>query len=390
MALSCIGRSIFIRQNKMVVRTLSSSKYLQSSSVDAKFETAKQQLNSFSNDPGNETKLKIYALFKQATVGKNTTDKPGALNFVGQYKWSAWTDLGDMSKDDAKQNYIDLVSELAKAEGSSVDAEPQQETETDAKVYGSGVLLVKTENQIMTVTMNRPERYNAITVDMYEGLIEILSDAANDDSVSIVVLTGAGKYFCSGNDLKNFAGITPANMKQVAMDSAVLLERYVAAYIDFPKPLIAAVNGPAIGIPVTQLGLFDAVYASDVATFQTPFSKIGQSPEACSSYIFPKLMGHAKACTLLLFNETYTASEAERLNLVTKVFPNANFQEDVRKEIEKMVKLPIKSLVYSKRLARDCEREMLHKVNKDECERLVERWTSEDCIKAVMGFLSKL
>ncbi|XP_039252427.2 enoyl-CoA delta isomerase 2-like [Styela clava] len=387
-----IGRNILLRQSKTIFRTFSSSMQLKSSSADTNFQTAKERLNTLGIQPENNTKLKMYALFKQATVGKNKTDKPEASNFAGQYKWSAWTELGDMTKDEAKQAYVDLVTDLEKAEvanKNSTNSNSQQELESSAKSYGSDGLLVNTENKIMTVTLNRPKRYNALTFDMYEGIIKILSDAANDDSVSIVTFTGTGKYFCSGNDLKNFSGITPANLKQKCLDTAAMLQRYAAAFIDFPKPLIAAVNGPAIGISVTQLGLFDAVYASDEATLQTPFTKIGQSPELCSTYIFPKIMGHSKACSMLLFNETCTALEAERLNLVTKVFPNASFRNDVRKEVERISQFPMKSLIYSKQLTRGCEREMLHKVNKAECERIAERWSSDDCMKAVMGFLAK-
>lgn len=85
--------------------------------ADQRFESAKTKLDSLSEDPGNETKLKMYALFKQATLGKNTTDKPGAFNFVAQAKWSAWNELGDMSQDEAKNSYADIVDDLASKEG---------------------------------------------------------------------------------------------------------------------------------------------------------------------------------------------------------------------------------------------------------------------------------
>lgn len=84
---------------------------------ELRFQTAKMTLNKLNNDPGNEIKLKMYSLFKQATEGKNTTKKPGMMNFVAQVKWSAWNDLGDMTKDEAKLAYADIVDELAASEG---------------------------------------------------------------------------------------------------------------------------------------------------------------------------------------------------------------------------------------------------------------------------------
>lgn len=88
-----------------------------STDPDFRFQNAKMTLNKLQNDPGNEVKLEMYSLFKQATEGKNTTKKPGAFNFVAQVKWSAWNDLGDMTKDEAKAAYADIVDDLAKAEG---------------------------------------------------------------------------------------------------------------------------------------------------------------------------------------------------------------------------------------------------------------------------------
>ena len=117
---------------------------------------------------------------------------------------------------------------------------------------------------------------------------------AEDDSVVVAVMTGSGDFYCSGNDLGNFMNITPDQLAEHAVQGGDLLERYVNAYIDFPKPLIGVINGPAVGVAVTVLGLFDAVYATQSATFHTPFSALGQSPEGCSSDLFPKILGPLK------------------------------------------------------------------------------------------------
>jgi len=348
--------------------------------ISEKFDKAKDQLNSLKNDPGNAVKLEMYALFKQAVNGENTTKKPSSLNFVGSAKWNAWKELSGMTQDEAKLKYVNIVEELLKAEGGEITEEVNESS--DSK-YNN--LVVTRQDNYTKILLNRPTRKNAITVEMYEEIILALNEAATDNS-ALTLVTGAGDYYCSGNDLSNFMTITPDKMHEVAKTSGDLLRRYISAYIDFPKPLIAAVNGPAIGVAVTVLGLFDTVYASNKATFATPFSRLGQSPEGCSSYTFPKIMGHSKACEMMLFNKSMTSQEALDCGLVTRLFEHENFQEEVNKQVKEMASLPVNSLIYSKALMRDHEKELLHKVNVAECDRLVERWPSEDCVNAVMKF----
>ena len=136
-------------------------------------------------------------------------------------------------------------------------------------------------------------------------------------------------------------------------------------------------------------GLFDIVLASSNATFHTPFPSLGQSPEGCSSYTFPKLMGHAKAVELLIYEKKITAVEAMERNIVNEVIEQSDFQRISQERLEFYASLPRKSLLYSKGLIRDKQREKLMAVNKEECERLVERWTSEECINAIMKFLTR-
>nr|CAB3240673.1 enoyl-CoA delta isomerase 2, mitochondrial [Phallusia mammillata] len=351
-----------------------------SAGLDGDFDAAKERLNTLTEEPGNDVKLRIYALFKQATIGENTSKKPGTFNFVGQAKWTAWSSLGKMTQDEAKSEYVKLVDELAGQEVADTT-----NTETSNSEYKN--LIVTQENKITTITLNRPTRKNALTVEMYEEIIVALNTAAKDSS-TIAVITGTGDYYCSGNDLENFKNINPSNMNQIATDSGDLLRRYVSAYIDFPKPLIAAINGPAIGVSVTVLGLFDVVFASDNATFSTPFSSLGQSPEGCASYTFPKIMGHAKACEMIMFNKKIDAQEALSSGLVTKVFPQDSFQTSVASALKEIVDLPAKSLLYSKALMRGPELEQLHKTNIAECDRLIERWQSDDCANAIMKFFA--
>ncbi|XP_033494864.1 enoyl-CoA delta isomerase 2 [Epinephelus lanceolatus] len=346
------------------------------------FEQAKNKLSTLKNDPGNEVKLKIYALFKQATQGPCITPKPGMLDFVNKVKWDAWKSLGSISQDEARQQYCDLIGSLVAAEGGS-------SAQVAAQLAGSRTtyetLLVTTVDDITTIKLNRPTKKNAITTEMYNEIIAALQQAAKDDSV-ITVFTGTGDFYCSGNDLSNFTNIPAGGVEAMAKQGGELLRKYVKAYIDFPKPLVAVVNGPAVGISVTVMGLFDLVYATERATFHTPFSQLGQSAEGCSSYTFPKIMGNAKATEMLLFNKKLTAVQACELGLVTEVFPDSSFQSEVWTRLKEYAKLPRNSLAFSKQLIRSLEKEHLHAVNDAEVERLVERWTSDECFNAVMSF----
>ncbi|XP_077952555.1 enoyl-CoA delta isomerase 2 isoform X2 [Gasterosteus aculeatus] len=350
--------------------------------TEEQFEQARSRMSSLKKDPGNDVKLQIYALFKQATQGPCNTPKPGMLDFVNKVKWEAWRSLGSVPQDEARQKYCDLIGSLVAAEGGSAAQEA-------AVPAGSGptyeTLLVTTEDDITTIKLNRPAKKNAITTEMYNDIIEALNQAAKDDSV-LTVFTGAGDFYCSGNDLSNFTNIPEGGVQEQARRGGELLRKYVKAYIDFPKPLVAVVNGPAVGISVTLLGLFDLVYATDRASFHTPFSQLGQSAEGCSSYTFPKIMGPAKASEMLLFNKKLSAVQACELGLVTEVFPDSSFQTEVWTRLKAYAKLPPNSLSLSKQLIRATEKARLHQVNDAEVERLMERWTSDECFNAVMSF----
>lgn len=338
------------------------------------FETAKNKLSTLQNDPGNRVKLQIYALFKQATQGPCTTSSPGMLDFVNRAKWDAWKALGSISQEEARQQYCDLIGSLVGAEPPSTDAVAAQPAGSTT-MYKT--LLVTTEDNITTIKMNRPAKKNAITTEMYNEIIAALEQAATDDSV-LTVFTGAGDFYCSGNDLNNFV-LGDGGVEEKARQGAELLRKYVRAYIGFPKPLVAVVNGPAVGISVTLLGLFDLVYASERATFHTPFSQLGQSPEGCSSYTFPSLMGPAKASEMLLFNKKVTAAQACELRLVTEVFPESSFQTEVWTRLKAYAKLPPNSLALSRQLIRSVEKQRLYDVNDLEVECLRGRWVSDEC-----------
>jgi peroxisomal 3,2-trans-enoyl-CoA isomerase len=166
-----------------------------------------------------------------------------------------------------------------------------------------------------------------------------------------------------------------------------MLQRFIGKFIDFPKILIAFINGPAVGISVSTLGLFDGVYASSRATFSLPFTRTAQSAEGCSSLTFPSLMGSLHAKDLLLFDRKLTAQEAEQRGLVTRVIDEKHFDQEKDKICQEILSLPKGSLLTSKILMQKWSKETLHRVNADEVEILKQRWLTEEFVQAMMEFI---
>uniref|UniRef100_A0A914WKY6 ACB domain-containing protein n=1 Tax=Plectus sambesii TaxID=2011161 RepID=A0A914WKY6_9BILA len=354
-----------------------------SSASDA-FGAAQTNLKKLREEPDSSVKLELYALFKQASSGDVSGKRPGALDFVGKAKYDAWSNVKGISKEEAMSRYAKLVESLLSAEG------PAAAASTDSASGQVNGLKVHTEGKVSRIEINRPAKLNSITWEMYEGIIDALKRAGEDKSTSVTVFTGMGEYFSSGNDLSNFAKISsPADVAKLAALGKDVLKRYVAAFIDHPKPLIALVNGPAIGISVTVLGMFDLVLASDKATFVTPFAALGQSPEGCSSFTFPMIMGTPKAAEFLLFGKKLSAKEACDRNLVNEVFPDGVFRAETEKRITAYSLLPPQSLQLSKGLLRSMLKDELHKCNEREVTLLAERWQSQECANAIQNFFKR-
>ncbi|CAJ0569090.1 unnamed protein product, partial [Mesorhabditis spiculigera] len=352
------------------------------------FEKAQADLKKLKEEPDNETKLKIYALYKQASEGDVAGSRPGMMDFVKRAKYDAWSQLKGTTKDDASSKYVGLIKQLL-AEDATEVADSGPGIAELPKIQGLDYAI---EGKVFKMTLNRPKKFNALTLDMYRGIQEGLKYAQGNPSVTIAVLTGTGNYFCSGNDLSNFAAAATkdaAGVKEMAEEAKVVLRDYVKAYIDFDKPLVALINGPAIGISVTVLALFDAVYATNKATFQTPFAQVGQSPEGASAYTFPLLMGPTRAAEFLLFGRKLSALEAKEFGLVNEVFEEATFIQQTSSLLAKYSSLPPESMRESKKLLRKIHKDNLYKVNEEECDLICDRWQSAECKNAIANFLSK-
>lgn len=185
-------------------------------------------------------------------------------------------------------------------------------------------ILIDTQNRVTTVTINRPEKRGAINQAMYAAMADALIQYGHDDDVRAFVITGTGEYFTSGNDLADFStgGGDGDELPPVA--------RFLDAIQTCAKPVIGAVNGPAIGVGLTMLLHCDLVYAAEPATFAAPFVGLGLVPEAASSMLLPAAVGMAVANDVFLTGRALTSEEALRFGLVARIFTAAEFTTKVQ------------------------------------------------------------
>ena len=172
-------------------------------------------------------------------------------------------------------------------------------------------ILIEQIDQTLHLTLNRPEKKNAITQAMYMTLANNLNAAAGDFAIRTVVISGNGKAFTAGNDIMDFMN------EEIAMSSPVF--HFLKAIHEFPKPLIAAVQGNAVGIGTTMLLHCDLVYAAADALFAMPFVTLGLVPEAGSSLLFPRLVGHAKASEIFMTGRSFGSAEALEMGLINSI-----------------------------------------------------------------------
>jgi enoyl-CoA hydratase/carnithine racemase len=204
------------------------------------------------------------------------------------------------------------------------------------------ILLSEDENRVRTLTLNRPEALNAFNEALYEATAEALTAAADDPDVAVVLLTGTGRAFSAGNDLKEMqARITDPQMARQGSHFTAMID----ALSRFPKPLICAVNGVGVGIGTTILGYADLAFMSSTARLKCPFTSLGVAPEAASSYLLPQLMGRQNAAWLLMSSEWVSAEEALRMGLVWKICEPSELITDARWHAEVLAARPISSLI---------------------------------------------
>ncbi|MCC3862307.1 enoyl-CoA hydratase-related protein [Pseudemcibacter aquimaris] len=179
----------------------------------------------------------------------------------------------------------------------------------------SSQINVVASGPVLSVKFKRPDKMNAFTFEMYRSLTEILNKAEKSDGVRVVVLSGMGEHFSAGNDIADFVSVLEEGGMARDSDAAI----FVDTIREFSKPIIAAVDGYAVGIGTTLLLYCDLVYASSMAKFRTPFTHLGLCPEAAASHIMPKMMGRARAGEWLLLGDVISSEQAMRDGIITRI-----------------------------------------------------------------------
>ena len=199
--------------------------------------------------------------------------------------------------------------------------------------------------RVTTVCIVRPEKKNAITQAMYAAMADAINTYNETDETRALIITGEGDMFTAGNDLTDFAADSRS-------DSVPGVTRFLQAIKDCQKPLIAAVNGPGIGIGLTMLLHCDLVYAGERATLSAPFVKLGLVPEAASSLLLPAAVGMAVANDIFMTGRTLTAEEAHAYGLISRIFPDSDLQDEVQKIARQVAHSAPNAMKHSKTLIR--------------------------------------
>lgn len=244
----------------------------------------------------------------------------------------------------------------------------------------SEFIITEVIDRVLRIEINRPEKKNALTLNMYGAIANAISEGEQDPNIRVILLHGRKEFFCGGNDIKEFqsasakAGSNPLRDFRIAINTA-------------KKPLVAAVNGYAVGVGMTMLLLFDLVYAGSNAQFRTPFVDLALCPDAGSTYILPRLVGHHRATEIFLFCDYLTAEEAYSIGFVNKVFPVDNLLEEVLLLCHRLATKPPASVRITKELLKRSTAASIQDARTVEFKNFTRRMISREAREVFKAFL---
>jgi enoyl-CoA hydratase/carnithine racemase len=241
-------------------------------------------------------------------------------------------------------------------------------------------IVTKQEERVLTLSFNRPEKMNALTRTMYAALAKGLNDAAGDFGVRAVVLTAEGDHFTAGNDIMDFMNNPPTSD-----DSEVA--QFLAALLNFPKPLLAAVKGNAVGVGTTMLLHCDVVIAGPTANFSMPFASLGLVPEAGSSFLFPQLVGYQRAARIFMTGESFGTDAAIEMGLVAA--KDVDPLTHAMKLAQHIAEQPPQAIINTKALLKAKNHDAIAAIMKAEFEIFAMALQSDEAAEAFMKFMSK-
>lgn len=244
----------------------------------------------------------------------------------------------------------------------------------------SEFIATEQRDHLLLIRIQRPERKNALTHAMYTALTQALVQAEATPATRAVVLTGCHGDFCAGNDMHDFLEQPPAGQ-----DSPVM--RFLATIRHFPKPIIAAVEGVAVGVGTTLLLHCDLVYVTPTARLKMPFTQLGVTPEAGSSMLLPAMLGHQRAAALLLLGETLNGEKAVQLGIANDCSPNC--LEIALQQAARLADLPPAAIRATKQLMKQAQGRVLDTQMAQESELFFERLSSPEAHEAMQAFVEK-
>ncbi len=251
----------------------------------------------------------------------------------------------------------------------------------------SNSIELKIENNVAWISLNRPEVFNSFNREMAFLLQKILDNCENDSNVRAIVITGNGKAFCAGQDLKEVTDpeLNPGFRK-------ILEEHYnpiIQKIRNIEKPIIGAVNGVAAGAGANIALACDIVVAADHASFIQAFSKIGLIPDSAGTFFLPRLIGFQKATALMMLGDKVSAEEALNMGMIYKIYPSSFFEEEVMTLATTLAQMPTKALGLTKRLLNQSMTNNLDQQLALESDLQIEASSSDDYKEGVTAFVEK-
>lgn len=243
-------------------------------------------------------------------------------------------------------------------------------------------VVTQLQDRVLTLSLNRPERKNALSLAMYAALAELISAADADTQIRVIVLTGTDEFFTSGNDLMDF-------MNEPHIHDQHPVVRFINALRHCGKPVVAIVRGHAVGIGTTLLLHCDLAYVAEDARLQLPFVNLGLCPEYASSYLVPRVVGQQKAAELFLLGEPFSGADAADLGLVTRALPAHELKEYAVAKIQRLAHQPPAAVRRTKALLRAATQSAVERSLQAEYAGFAEGLASEECKESVTAFFEK-
>ena len=243
----------------------------------------------------------------------------------------------------------------------------------------SADILVERHDSILRVQFNRPRKKNALKANMYDAAREALENADADDSIHVVYITGSEDSFTAGNDLNSFLQTPGSNAAA----------RFITQISKTKTPIVAAVNGLAVGVGVTMLLHCDLVYAVEHARFNFAFIDLGVVPEAAASYLLPRMVGQRRAAELLMLGERFNAQTAQSIGLVNQVMPSEQLESFAWQKAQQLANKPPEALRQTKMLLKRGPAEAVAETIPVEMEIFAERMQSAEARAIMQGFMQR-